>query len=62
VFSGIRVVKVDLIVKGSRYVAQVGFGDSRLERKVLGVYLAEVRINVRKPGELPLDVPKPMAH
>jgi hypothetical protein len=61
VFSSIRVVKVDLIVKASKYVALVGFGDGRLGGKVLGLCLAEVRINVQKRGELPLDVPKPMA-
>jgi hypothetical protein len=43
VFSSIRVVKVDLIVKTSKYVAQVRFGDGRLGGKVLGVYLTEVR-------------------
>jgi len=49
-------------VKASKYLAEFGFGDVGLGRKVLRVYLFEVRVKVRKPWELPLDIPKPMTH
>jgi hypothetical protein len=58
----VRIVKADLIVKASKYLAEFGLGDVGLGRKLLQVYLFEVRVKVRKPWEFPLDIPKSMTH